>query len=107
VAELSFQFQTTATLNEALIGAGTVTVFSGTNQITISGATVSGEGQDFKQVFTNVMQVICNHNFGTIIHSTTVIGSTGQVVEGEITYGINTDTVDFNQNQSGTVVITL
>lgn len=79
---------------------------SGYLQDQISSVVVSGGGT-YQNSFQNTTQVVCAHNFNSIAHSTVIINESGQTIEGSVIYGINTDVINFNYLQSGTVLVSV
>jgi len=77
-------------------GGGQVTITTGGG-----GGTVSGTAE----VFVDQTEITVNHNLGTLLHATTVLDSTNEVVDAQIEFGENTDTVTLSQQMSGTVIV--
>ncbi len=84
-------------------GAGTVLVTTAGDIITVSGVDtgLGTGGTGYTQVFNNQTLVNIEHNFGTSVHATTIVGLDNKVLQGEIVFGPNQDILAFNQPQSG------
>ena len=70
------------------------------------GPTVPVEGQDkhFEQTFSNVTQVVVNHNFGKLA-SVTVLDATGQEIwADEKNATLNSVTVEFTKPETGKII---
>ncbi len=84
-------------------GAGTVLVTTAGDIITVSGVDtgLGTGGTGYTQTFSNQTLVNIEHNFGTSVHATTIVGLDNKVLQGEIVFGPNQDILAFNQSQSG------
>ncbi len=88
-------------------GAGTVFVTAAGDIVTVSGADtgLGTVGTGYTQAFTNQTLVNIEHNFGTSVHATTIVGIDNKVLQAEVVFGDNADAVSFNESQSGTVYV--
>lgn len=94
----------TGTYSESLTISGVpvataIDVDNLSNQIANAGATVQS------LLFTEEVSVVFAHGFGTSHYFTTVLDSTGLLIEGEVVQANNSVTVTFTESQSGTVLV--